>query len=86
MAANAKSGEELLHRVRCEFLEMPGLRLTEPQARRLWGLDQASCRTLLTTLLDAQFLFRTRDGSFMRIEGGTVKAGLPSHVRSKAVA
>lgn len=27
-------------RVRGEFLEMPGLRLTMPQARRLWGLEE----------------------------------------------
>lgn len=47
---------------------MPGLRLTEPQARRLWGLDPVSCAALLSALVDAKFLFRTRDGAFMRIE------------------
>jgi hypothetical protein len=47
---------------------MPGLRLTEPQARRLWGLDAASCGALLCALVDAKFLFRTRDGAFMRVE------------------
>ena len=30
----------LVHRVRGEFLEMPGLRLTRAQAQRLWGLDE----------------------------------------------
>ena len=58
----------LLTRIRGEFLEMPGLRLTEAQARRLWGLDAASCGALLGALVDAQFLFRTRDGAFMRLE------------------
>ncbi len=33
----------LLQRVRAEYLEMPGLKLTAPQARRLWGLDCATC-------------------------------------------
>jgi len=47
---------------------MPGLRLTEAQARRLWGLDAASCDALLGALVDAKFLFRTRDGAFMRVE------------------
>jgi len=59
---------EVLQRVQCEFLEMPGLRLTEPQARRLWGLDPASCDALLGALVEAKFLFKTRDGAFMRAE------------------
>ena len=69
--------DEVLRRVQAEFLEMPGLRLTEPQARRLWGLDTASCSDLLVSLVDSKFLFRTRDGAFMRVEPGTpVKAML----------
>ena len=63
--------EETLRRVQGEFLEMPGLRLTEPQARRLWGLDDDVCEVLLQTLVDANFLFRTRDGAFMRVEQPT---------------
>jgi hypothetical protein len=60
--------DEIIRRVQCEFLEMPGLRLTEPQARRLWGLDPISCTALLDALVDARFLLRTRDGAFMRVE------------------
>jgi hypothetical protein len=63
-----RANEETLRRVQGEFLEMPGLRLTEAQARRLWGLDAASCGALLGALVDAKFLFKTRDGAFMRIE------------------
>ena len=59
---------EVLRRVQGEFLEMPGLRLTQPQARKLWGLDEALCDALLGALVDANFLFRTRDGAFMRVE------------------
>lgn len=62
--------EDVMRRVRGEFLEMPGMRLTEAQARRLWNLDAAACGALLNALVDAQFLFRTRDGAFMRIEHG----------------
>ena len=47
---------------------MPGLRLTQPQAQRLWGLDAAACAALLRELVDANFLFKTRDGAFMRVE------------------
>ena len=66
--SRATATEDVLRRVQGEFLEMPGLRLTEPQARRLWGLDAASCSALLGALVDAKFLFRTRDGAFMRVE------------------
>lgn len=62
------TNEDVLRRVQCEFLEMPGLRLTEAQARRLWGLEPTACSALLETLVNAKFLFRTRDGAFMRIE------------------
>lgn len=77
--------EEVLRRVQGEFFEMPGLRVTEPQARRLWGLDAASCAALLSALVDAKFLFRTRDGAFMRVDHATpVKAAL--HPRANTVA
>jgi hypothetical protein len=71
--------DDVLSRVKGEFLEMPGLRLTEPQARRLWGLDAASCGALLKALVEAKFLFRTRDGAFMRVEyAAPVRATLRS--------
>jgi len=55
-----------LRRVQGEYLEMPGLRLTPAQAQRLWGLDRESCNALLGALVDTKFLYRTRDGAFMR--------------------
>ena len=78
----APATEDVLRRVQGEFLEMPGLRLTEAQARRLWGLDSASCAALLGALVDAKFLFRTRDGAFMRVEYATPakKAGLRARI------
>ena len=69
-----QSIEAVLQRVQGEFLEMPGLQLTQPQARRLWGLDSVSCEALV----DAKFLFRTRDGAFMRFDRvSPVKATVP---------
>jgi hypothetical protein len=58
--------EEVLQRIQGEFLEMPGLRLTAAQARRLWGLDHEMCSSLLAALVDAKFLRQTRDGSYIR--------------------
>jgi hypothetical protein len=42
---------------------MPGLHLTRPQMRRLWGLDEPTCDGILDTLVATNFLRRTaRDG------------------------
>ena len=62
--AQQPPAEELLRRIRGEYLEMPGLCLTRAQASRLWGLDNATCQRLLRALLDARFLRLTRDGRF----------------------
>jgi hypothetical protein len=80
-----RANEDVLRRVQGEFLEMPGLRLTEAQARRLWNLDAASCSALLTALVESQFLFRTRDGAFMRIEHGR-PARASAHARGRSAA
>ena len=66
--------EEVLRRVRGEYNEMPGLCLTPAQAQRLWGLDRASCDALLGALVDAKFLFKTRDGGFVRAAYPSVAA------------
>ena len=68
---NIAGDDDVLRRVQGEFLEMPGLRLTEAQARRLWNLDERLCESLLHTLVEERFLFRTRDGAFMRFEQAT---------------
>ena len=59
---------EALQRVKGEFLEMPGLKLTESQARRLWALDGDVCHAVLTALVESRFLVRTRQAAFTRSE------------------
>jgi hypothetical protein len=79
---NGMDDDEVLRRVQGEFLEMPGLRLTQAQARRLWNLEQTMCESLLDTLVRERFLFRTRDGSFMKLEQAKpIKAALPPNFR-----
>jgi hypothetical protein len=63
--------DDIVRRVRGEFLEMPGLRLTEPQARRLWALEPSLCTAVLTELVDNGFLLRTREGAFVRVDVAT---------------
>ena len=58
--------DALFRRVQAEFLEMPGLCLTEPQACRLWGLDRDTCSLVLSRLVDSKFLKRTRDGGVVQ--------------------
>lgn len=65
-AAEIEGLSHLLPRIRREFVEMPGLRLTARQAQRLWGLDPCACQALLEALIDAGFLKRTGDGGFVR--------------------
>jgi len=55
--------EDTIRRVRAEFLEMPGLKLTVPQAQRLWGVDRKTCEGLIEELMASRFLSRTRDGA-----------------------
>jgi Fic family protein len=58
--------QDIVERVRSEYLEMPGLRLTAEQARRLWSLDLSTCRSLLDALVEANFLRRSGDGNYSR--------------------
>jgi hypothetical protein len=56
----------LAERVRGEFREMPGLKLTLAQAGRLWSLDISSCRKVLLELVETGFLSEANDGTFCR--------------------
>ena len=58
-----------LRRIRGEYLEMPGLCLTQCQAQRLLGLSCDRCEALLTLLIKEGFLIRTADGRFIRYGG-----------------
>ena len=58
---------DLVARIRGEYREMPGLRLTFAQACRLWQVDAAECERVLQTLLKEQFLRRTPDGTFVAL-------------------
>lgn len=61
---------DLVIRIRGEFHEMPGLRLSLDQAVRLWALDRYSCQTVLERLVDAGFLVRDDRGLYRRAHGG----------------
>jgi hypothetical protein len=54
-------------RIRGEYLEMPGLRLTFKQACRLWQLDPTTCETVLERLIAEGFLRRKENGTFIAV-------------------
>jgi hypothetical protein len=64
-AATTTLSPHLLARIRSEYLEMPGMRLTVLQARRLWGVDILTCASALAVLESAGFLETTRDGAYV---------------------
>lgn len=68
--------ELLLDRIRGEYLEMPGLKLTLPQAERLWQLSERRCLELLGVLVDARFLYRKSDGRYARVTEAHVDSGV----------
>ncbi len=55
-----------LRRLRADFLELPGLRMTPQDGVRLWNLDVDICIRLLDSLVEDKFLIRTRDGRYKR--------------------
>lgn len=76
----------LLRRIWIEYVEMPGLRLTPPQARRLWALDADTCTPLLDTLVALKLLMRHPDGKYARlVDLPMAKADLGPHPASGPV-
>ena len=53
-----------VHRVRAEYLEMPGLCLTLNQAQRFWNLHPEQCEEVLKTLVGQHFLHRNDHGIY----------------------
>ena len=65
-SAAAAPPAALLRRVRAQYRDMPALKLTKPQATRLFGVAPSMCDTMLTALVTENFLSRTEKGMFVR--------------------
>jgi len=59
--------ESVLARIRGEYREMPGLRLTFVQACRLWQMDGPTCETVLEHLVQEAFLYKTANGTYIAL-------------------
>ena len=60
---------ELWRRVYAEYLEMPGLQLTLPQACRLWNTNLEVGQQVLDSLVESTFL-RRRGSHYVRADSG----------------
>jgi len=56
----------VVDRARADFMEMPGLELTLPQAVRLWAIGLDDCRFVIDTLVDTGFLKWTTRRTIVR--------------------
>ncbi|HEX5109793.1 MAG TPA: hypothetical protein VFV95_15180 [Vicinamibacterales bacterium] len=56
----------VVDRIRAEFQEMPGMRLTGEQVARLCGVDRSRCAEALERLVAIRYLELAEDGSYSR--------------------
>lgn len=63
---NIMSFATVVDRVRLDFVEMPEMELTLPQAVRLWSLGMDDCRFVIDSLVDAGFLAWTPKRTIVR--------------------
>jgi hypothetical protein len=75
---------ELVSRIRAEYLEMPGLRLTTQQVQRLCGIERTLCQTVLDSLVEARFLCVKSDGAYARLTDGDVPRPRPAKAELRA--
>jgi hypothetical protein len=82
--------QDVITRLRTEFLEMPGLRLKSEQVQRLCGVERTMCQTMLDVLVDEKFLCVKPDGRYARLRDGAelrqlhpARADLRTHERAK---
>jgi hypothetical protein len=66
--------ERLVARVRGEYREMPGLRLTRAEASRFWQVDETTCDAIVRALVNEGFLRRTVGGRFVAAASGEATA------------
>ena len=58
--------DQIARRIDAEFDEMPGMRLTRAQVRRLWSLSERDCSDALEHLCAAGHLALDSSGRYLR--------------------
>jgi hypothetical protein len=57
---------EALVKIQIEYVQMPQLKLTARQVRRLWSLPHDVCEAALAALICKGFLVHLGDGAYVR--------------------
>jgi hypothetical protein len=68
----------LLDAIRREFAQMPGMRLTRAQMRRLWQLDLEASESVVLALVSEGFLQEDSEGRVYRSRGAATPPSPPS--------
>ncbi len=82
---NVSERNALPRRVWEEFVEMPCLRLTAPQAQRLFALRADVCQRILTGLVETKVLIVGPDGRY-QLRADYWDLLTPRHARPRPVA
>ena len=83
LSTTAAEQHDLSRRIRGEYREMPGLRLTLAQASRLWQMPAAVCEALLEELVREAFLYKADNNTYVAwstLRGKQAKAHLGPRV------
>ena len=62
--------QRVLQRIRAEYLEMPGMKLTAGQLQRFCGIEQTVCKPILDALVKTGFRCLRHDGTYVRLTEG----------------
>ena len=81
---NPLAYREAFERIRAEFAEMPGMRLTAEQVERLSGVDRAVCQDVLEDLVRARFLNRL-NGSYSKLSETSISESPPLNSEGKSL-
>jgi hypothetical protein len=63
---HTSANQQVLERIRAEYLEMPGLTLKAGQIQRLCGVERQLCKDILDALVERKFLCLRSDGRYAR--------------------
>jgi len=70
--------DDIARMIEAEFDEMPGMRLTYPQVRRLWNLSDRECIFVLDHLCQLGHLARDSSGRYLRSRSDYRSRGVKS--------
>jgi hypothetical protein len=72
-----RTTQDVALRIRAEYIEMPGMRLTFQQVQRLCGIEPSLCKIALDSLVAAKFLEVTGAGAYARLTEGELPRARP---------